>query len=287
MTTALALLASLLWGTADFLGGTAARRIPATAVVAVSQGFALIGLIVVVGVTGAYGDRLGYLGWALAAAVVGVIALTGFYAALAEGTMGVVAPIAALGVAVPVVVGVAQGDRPSIWQGAGVLLAVSGVVLASGPELRSEPDAPGSRSARRPLLLAGVAAVGFGAVIVCVAHGAQSSTLMTLFVMRATSVALLGAMAVAGRATVVVRRPDLPLLAAIGAGDVGANAALAVASTRGLLSVVAVLSSLYPAVTVVLARSVHDERLQRVQTVGVACALAGVVLIASGGGVGG
>lgn len=280
MTVALALCASLLWGGADFLGGTAARRLPATGVVLASQGAALVGLLVVAAATGAFGDSTGYLGWAVAAALVGVVALTSFYAALAGGTMGVVAPIAALGVVVPVVVGLAQGDRPSAWQGVGVAVAVVGVVLASGPELRA---AETGRSAR-PLLLAGVAAVGFGTVIVCVAHGAQSSTTMTLLVMRATSVAVLGGLALGGAVSVGVGKADWPLLVAIGAGDVLANAALAVASTRGLLSVVAVLSSLYPAITVLLARAVHDERLVRVQAVGVTAALMGVVLIASGGG---
>jgi drug/metabolite transporter (DMT)-like permease len=185
----------------------------------------------------------------------------------------------ALGVAVPVVVGLAQGDRPTAWQGAGVVIAIVGVVLASGPELRS------GSGATRPLVLAGVAAVGFGTVIVCVAHGARVSTTMTLLVMRATSVGVLGGLAVAGRVHVRATRRDLPMLIAIGAGDVGANAALAVATTRGLLSMVAVLSSLYPAITVLLARAVHDERLNRVQGIGVTGALVGVVLIASSGGV--
>jgi drug/metabolite transporter (DMT)-like permease len=282
MATALALLASLLWGTADFLGGTAARRLPATAVVAVSQGVALLGLVVVALVTSAFGADPGYLGWALAAAVVGVVALTCFYAALAAGTMGVVAPIAAVGVVVPVAVGIGQGDRPGIGQGVGVALAFAGVFLAAGPQR----DESGERASRRPLVLAAVAAAGFGSVLVCVAHGARSSTVMTLLTMRVTSVALLGLLAVTGRAVVSAHVRDLPLLAVIGAGDVGANAAMAVASTRGLLSVVAVLSSLYPAVTVLLARVVHAERLTRVQTVGVVAALGGVTLIASGGGVG-
>jgi drug/metabolite transporter (DMT)-like permease len=104
--------------------------------------------------------------------------------------------------------------------------------------------------------------------------------------MRATSVLLLGLLAVVGRAAVSARSRDLPLLAVIGAGDVGANAAMAVASTHGLLSVVAVLSSLYPAVTVLLARIVHSERLTGIQSAGVVAALAGVSLSASGGGVG-
>jgi drug/metabolite transporter (DMT)-like permease len=284
VATALALLASLLWGTADFLGGTAARRLPAMAVVAVSQAVALAGLLVVAAVLGSYDDPAGYLGWALAAALVNLVALTAFYAALANGTMGVVAPIAALGVAVPVLAGVIQGDRPAVLQGFGLLLAVGGVVLASGPEVRSRDGSAGrARGAHRPLLLAGVAAVGFGTVIVCVAHGAQTSTVMMLLVMRATSVGALVAIAAFGLVQVRAGRADLPILVAIGVGDVGANAAMAVATTRGLLSVVAVLSSLYPAVTVLLARAVHDERLKRVQAVGVLVALTGVVLIAGGG----
>jgi drug/metabolite transporter (DMT)-like permease len=282
MATALALLASLLWGTSDFLGGTAARRLAATSVVAISQAFALLGLVVVALATSSFGADPGYVGWALGAAVVGVIALSCFYAALAAGTMGVVAPIAAIGVSVPVAVGIGEGDRPGLLQAIGVLLAFAGVFLAAGPQRAGSA----TRASRRPLLLAAVAAVGFGLVLVCVARGARSSTVMTLLTMRATSVALLGVAAGIGRAPISARTRDLPLLAVIGAGDVGANAAMAVASRHGLLSVVAVLSSLYPAVTVLLARTVHAERLTGVQTAGVVGALAGVALIASGGGVG-
>ena len=275
MAVVLSLLASLTWGTADFLGGTAARRLPVTAVVAVSQTFALIGVLAVALATGAYDADTGYVGWALVAAVCGVVGLSAFYSALATGTMGVVAPIAATGVVVPVAVGLAQGDRPSALQAAGVVVAVLGVVLASGPELRAG-------SGRRPLLLAVLAALGFGAVIVCVAKGAHYDTTMTLLVMRAASVVLLVAVGLTGRVRMHADARDLPLLAAVGAGDVGANAMFAVASTRGLLSVVAVLSSLYPAVTVLLARLVHGERMKRIQDLGVVAAIAGVALIAGG-----
>ena len=275
MAVLLSLLASLTWGTADFLGGTAARRLPVAAVVAISQGFALVGVTIVAALAGSFDAPAGYLGWALLAAGCGVVGLSAFYTALATGTMGVVAPIAALGVVVPVVVGLAQGDRPSARQAAGVVVAVVGVVLASGPEARG-----GAGS--RPLLLAALAAAGFGAVIVFVARGARSDTVMTLLVMRAASVSLLVAAAVCGAVKVRAGRRDLPLLAAVGAGDVGANAMFAVASTRGLLSIVAVLSSLYPAVTVLLARVVHAERMARTQNVGVVATLAGVALIAAG-----
>jgi len=295
MATALALLASLLWGSADFLGGTASRRTPALSVVAVSQAVAMLGLLVIAAATSAFGASTGYIGWALAGAVVNLVALTSFYAALAGGTMGVVAPIAALSVVVPVAVGIGQGDRPGAVQAVGVAVSFVGVVLAAGPQRASRPDPddrapyddpPDARRSRRPIALAFVAAAGFGTVLVCVSRGARSSTVMTLLVMRATSVALLVVATTAGVVAVRSRVRDLPLLAVIGAGDAGANAAMAVASTRGLLSVVAVLSSLYPAVTVVLARLVHGERLQRVQAIGVVATLTGVALIASGGGVG-
>ena len=275
MAVVLSLLASLTWGTADFLGGTATRRLPVATVVAISQAFALAGVAVVAVVSSAYDAPAGYVGWALLGAGCGVVGLTAFYTALATGTMGVVAPIAALGVVVPVVVGLAQGDRPSSLQAAGVVVAVVGVVLASGPEI-------GSGAGRRPLLLAAVAAGGFGAVIVFVARGARSDTVMTLLVMRAASVFLMLLGAAVGGLVVRARAGDLPLLAAVGAGDVGANAMFAVASTRGLLSVVSVLSSLYPAVTVLLARLVHSERMQARQYLGVVATLTGVALIAAG-----
>ena len=277
MATLLALCASALWGTSDFLGGTTARRLAATAVVWSSQAFALAGLVIVAVATTSFTTGT-YVGWGIAAAAVGVVGLVSFYAALAGGTMGVVAPIAALGVTVPVIVGVAQGDRPSPLQGLGVAVAVVGVVLASGPELRGA-----GVDSWRPLALAAIAAVGFGLVFVFIAHGARSSTLMTLLTMRATSVAVLTPVVVRRGESRTIGRGDLPVLAAVGAGDVGANACMAVATTHGLLSLVAVLSSLYPAVTVLLARAVHNERLGRVQTLGVTGALAGVVLIASGG----
>jgi uncharacterized membrane protein len=280
--TLFALLSSVLWGTSDFLGGTASRRLSPIGVVATSEALGLLGPLVVAIATGAFSSPTGYIGWALLAAVAGTCGIVAFYRALATGTMGVIAPIAALGVVVPVVVGLGQGDRPSLLQGAGIAVAVIGVVLASGPELSA---AEGSRAAAaRPLLLAGVAAVGFGLVFVALDHGARSSTVMTLVVMRSVSVLLLVSFAaVTGTKQLKVGVRDLPMLAVIGGFDVGANAAFAYASRHGLLSVVSVLSSLYPAVTVILARSVHSERLRAVQLVGVLGALAGVALIASAG----
>jgi len=281
LTALLSLLASLLWGGADFLGGAVSRRLATYTVIGVSQAFSLVMLVPVAVGTGELTAARSYLGWGIAAGLVGLVALGAFYTALAEGTMGVVAPIAATGVALPVAVGLAAGDSPSVGQLLGLVVAVLGVLLSSGPELRSA-----GRSARRPMLLAGVAALGFGAVIVLVAHGSRSSVVMTLMTMRTVTVATLLVLAGVRRRRPMVTGADLPVLAAIGAGDVAANACYAVASRSGLLSIVAVLASLYPAVTAVLAHQVLGERLSRAQTVGVIGALGGVALIAAGGGTG-
>jgi drug/metabolite transporter (DMT)-like permease len=273
----LALLSSVLWGTADFLGGTATRRLPAPVVVGASQAFALVALIPFALVAGARPDSL----WTgVGAGIAGVIGLAAFYAALASGTMGVVAPIAALGSLLPVAVGLARGESPSTLQSAGVALAIAGVILASGPEVRG--------GTVRPLLLAIVAAFGFGLVGVFLADGAaasQGAVVTTLLVMRGTSVgvllvALLVARTRGYHASVVPK--DLGLLAAIGFGDVGANAAYAFASRGALLSVVFVLASLYPVVTILLARQLQREVLVRVQVMGAFGTLAGVALIAAG-----
>jgi drug/metabolite transporter (DMT)-like permease len=194
--------------------------------------------------------------------------------------MGVVAPIAAAGVVVPIGVGLARGEAPTTLQLSGAAITVLGVVMASGPELR------GGTGGLRPLLLALVAAAGFGGVLVFVAEGSHDSVTMTLLVMRVVSVAAVGIAAVALRSLGGVTRGDLPMLGVIGAFDVAANACYAVATHSGLVSLTAVLASLYPAVTVLLARRIHGERLRRIQDTGVGVTLLGVVLMAAGGGAG-
>jgi len=280
----LALLSSLLWGGADFLGGTMSRRLPSTLVVGASQAAGLVSITLVAVLAGAFGTDLDYLPWAGLAGLAGLVGLVSFYAALAAGTMGVVSPIAALGVVVPVIVGLARGERPGALQLVGIGIAVAGVVLASGPELSG-------RAGARPLVLAAVAALGFGFALLFIAEGSRTSTLMTLVGMRATSVSVLAVtlVVVSARARRTSSAPvprlarrDVGLVTMVGLGDVAANLTFGVASTRGLVSVVAVLGSLYPVVTVLLARLILAERLGRAQTIGVAGSLAGVALIGAG-----
>jgi drug/metabolite transporter (DMT)-like permease len=280
----LALLSSCLWGLSDFLGGTASRRLPVSSVLALSQLTALLLLIPVAAATGALDTPRSYVVPAAIAGAVGIAALGMFFRALSIGTMGVVAPVAALGVAVPVVVGLARGESPSSWQLAGIAVAVLGVVLASGPELSG-----GGVGGAQALMLAGGAAVGFGVVLLLVAEaseGDSGAVVMTLLTMRLTSVTMLTVLLL-----VLVRRrgwglsvsrQDAPLLILIGIGDAAANGTFAVASRSSLVSVASVLASLYPVVTALLAYRVHGERLRPVQVGGVAAALAGVALLAAG-----
>lgn len=282
-----ALLAALLWGTADYLGGTAARRLPVASVLGAQQLIALLGLVPLAAVIGAFDEPRAYVLPGIFAGLTGMIALGAFYRALATGTMGVVAPIAALGVVVPIALSLLDGERPGPAQLIGMAVAVVGVVLASGPELSGQ-----GRGGAMPLLLAGLAALGFGAVLVLVAEasGGESGSLgaivMTLLTMRLASVCVLTVLLVAFAPTrgveIGVRRGDLPVLVAIGVFDVGANGAYALASQSDLVSVSAVLASLYPVATVLLARRFQAELLGGVQLVGVALALVGVVLLAGG-----
>ncbi len=282
-----ALLAALLWGTADYLGGTAARRLPVASVLGVQQLIALLGLVPLAAVIGAFDEPRAYVLPGIFAGLAGMVALGAFYRALATGTMGVVAPIAALGVVVPIALSLLDGERPGPAQLVGMAVAVVGVVLASGPELSGR-----GRGGAMPLLLAGLAALGFGAVLVLVAEasggqdGSLGAIVMTLLTMRLASVCVLTVLLVAFAPTrgveIGVRRGDLPVLVAIGVFDVGANGAYALASQSDLVSVSAVLASLYPVATVLLARRFQAELLGGVQLVGVALALVGVVLLAGG-----
>lgn len=290
MGAVLALTASALWGSGDFLGGTLSRRAHPLSVMRAAQALALVGLLVIAAVAGEL-DAGGYVPWGVAAGLAGCVALGCFYAALAEGTMGVVAPVAATGVVVPVGIGLAAGESPELLQLLGIALAVVGVILACGPggERRATSSSDGAEGTAppaatlRPLLLSAVAALGFGVALVLVAEGAEHSVIMTLVTMRAVNAAVATVVltVVVQRAT-HPRRDDVPTLALIGVTDAGANGAYAVASTMSLVSVSAVLASLYPAVTALLAWRFHREQLTVVQVVGVAATLGGVGLIAAG-----
>ncbi|MER7756029.1 DMT family transporter [Kitasatospora sp. NPDC097643] len=281
MTAVLALSASLLWGVADFGGGVLARRLPALTVVVVSQLMAAAVLLLAVLATGSWTDASPALWYAVAAGVIGPFAILAFYRALALGPMGVVSPLTTVGIAVPVGVGLALGDRPGLPQLAGIAVALAGVVLAAGPE-RGGPTA-----ARKALLLTLGAAFGFGSCMALIAHATTGGLLLALCVQRLCNVAvggttLLVTLRGARPAGLLPRlRAGLPALTAVGLADVAANGVYALASNGGSAAAAAVLASLYPVVTALMARGVLKERLRPVQVVGAGLAVAGTLLLAA------
>jgi drug/metabolite transporter (DMT)-like permease len=275
----LALSSSLCWGVSDFIGGVSSRRVALLRVMLISQGVGLCLLIVVVAAHGAGPPDLVRMLPAAAAGVGGVAALAAFYRALSIGTMSIVAPISATGVAVPVIVGVAGGDRPAALQVVGILAAVVGVVLASR---ESDAGLQQRRVARASLALALVAAVGFGSYFVGIRASARADVLWALLVSRGAGFVALAALAAIRGGVGAGGRASFAPLAAMGILDLSATGLYAVASRHGLLSVVAVAASLYPLATVLLARALLGERVRRSQELGIAAALTGVVLIAAG-----
>ncbi|MCX5232271.1 DMT family transporter [Streptomyces sp. NBC_00233] len=287
MTALFALATSLLWGLADFGGGLLTRRIPALTVVVVSQLLAVVVLGAVVLTTGAWTEAGPQLWYAVGAGVVGPAAMLAFYKALALGPMGVVSPLGSLGVVVPVSVGLLVGDRPGLVQFAGIGVAILGVVLAGGPELRGAPVQ------RQAVLLTLVAAFGFGSVMALIAEASTTVTglFLALFVQRVTNVlvgggALYASVKRGGRALPEggpqVIRAALPALAFVGLADVAANGTYAIAAQQGPVTVAAVLASLYPVVTALAAYGVLKERLRAIQAAGAGLALVGTVLLATG-----
>ncbi len=279
MGIALALAASACWGVADFFGGLQSRRLSALTVVLGVETAGLLIVAVAVLASGRAAPGGEDAAWAVAAGLAGVLGLGAFYRALAVGTMSIVAPVSSTGVALPLLVGVAGGDRPSAAQIAGLACAVAGVLLAGREH---DADAAASAASRTSIALALAAALGFGTYFVGAAQAADGGVLWTLLLARAAAVPVLAALALARRVPLVPSKPDAARLFAIGALDLTATGLYAAATTKGLLAIVAVLGALDPVSTVLLARALLGERLTRVQDAGVIAALAGVALIAAG-----
>jgi drug/metabolite transporter (DMT)-like permease len=249
-------------------------------VIAVSQLTGLVGVAIIVALGGHAAPSAADLAPAAAGGIAGMIALAAFYRGLAIGTMSIVAPISATGAAVPVLVGLATGDRPGAVVLAGIVVAVAGVVLAAREEAPEGSSA--AIVARRSVLLALVAALGFGTFFVGMDASADSDVFWALLAARTASCSMLAIVVAVARPTLPRDPATLGIIAAVGAGDLAANGCFAAATTEGLLSVVSVLASLYPVVTVLLARAVLGERVRRIQEAGIVAALVGVALIATG-----
>ena len=273
----LGLGSSVAWGISDFLGGLTSRRISALSVLLVSQPIGLALALVVAVIVG--GDALSAQEVAIAvgAGAASALGLGAFYRAMALGSISVVATIGALGIAVPVFVGVARGDAPTALQALGALIAFSGAVAVAW-----EPDPEWRRATAASVGLAAIAGVGFGIFFLGLDLASPPNPAWTIVFARVGGVTVLLAAGLVMRPPFPPSRSLLPVLLTIGVCDVAANSLFAVATNHGLLSLVAVAGSLYAAVTVLLARFVLGERLARPQQAGVLVALTGVALLAAG-----
>jgi drug/metabolite transporter (DMT)-like permease len=275
---ALSLASSLSWGISDFLGGFTSRRMHVLAVVLLSQVFGLIFAVALLPFLGDHGLSAGQMLIAAAGGAAGGIGLIAFYSGMATGSISVVSPIAGLGVVVPVGVGLARGDDPAALQLAGVLIAICAVLLVG-----YEESSAGAGPSLKPVVLALIAALGFGLFFVGVDLVADKDAAWTIAAVRAGGVGVALGAVIANRPSFAMpTRGTWGVIAVIGLFDVGANALYAVATTKGLLPVVATGGSVYPAVTVLLAYVFVGERLAPIRRIGVALALLGILMIAAG-----
>ena len=277
----IALGSSLLWGCADYLGGVKSRTFPVAVVLACMYIASLSVMTIVVVASGA--EAPGAIGVVagLCAGAFGIAGLSAFYRALSIGTMSIVAPIASTGVALPVLVGLATGDQPGLLRSIGLGAAIVGIVLASREDDSTTVE---PRLQRQSILLAIVAGVGFGTYFVLAEIASRESVSWALLLSRMAATPFVATFAVLAlrRGGRPVRGRQLVVLAGIGMLDLGANVLYNYATTIGELSTVAVASSLYPVITVLLAAALLGERVRGVQRTGVVVALCGVVLIAAG-----
>jgi drug/metabolite transporter (DMT)-like permease len=272
---ALALGASLTWGVADFFGPLKGRTYGALRVLFYVQLGGLVTIAAVVAIRGK-GPADSAALFAIPAAISGTLGLYAYYRGMAVGAMSIVAPIAGISAVVPVTFGILTGERPSAWQLFGIAAALGGVFLAS-----REPGHGGPKIAAG-VGLALLAAIGFGGYFPAMHAAGDADFWWASLIFRMTSTSVILATVAIRRPTLAIEPVQIPILALIGIGDMLGNLLFAAASTSGLVSVTSVLASLYPIITVMLARLVLKERVARAQEAGIVLTLAGVALISAG-----
>ncbi|OZD67261.1 EamA family transporter [Rhodococcus sp. 06-1059B-a] len=282
----LALVAAVGYGVSDFVGGVASRRVAALRVVIVSYPFSLVIVLIVAPFVGGQISLVPIL-WGLASGVAGGLAVWWFYLALASGPMAVVSPLTAVLVAgIPVIAGFAIGERPGALAFVGIPLALIAVLLVSK---ESPDDTTGEVAGGREMKFTPTVAwltvgsgVTFALAFICLHQIGDGSGLWPLAASRASATAVVWCVALASGHFALPHGSVLKLAAFVGILDVVANAALLYAYQGGLLSLVSVIASLYPAATVLLAMVMLGERVGRLQQVGMVVALGAVGLIALG-----
>lgn len=279
LAVALALAASACYGVANFIGPVLSRSLPVVPVLVAGQ---LVAFVVSAAVVVAQADPVpsaAVLGAGIVAGAGNALGLAAYYRAADFGPLSIVAPIGSTAAVLPVAVGLATGDALGITQVVGIPLAIVGVATASSR--RSEPHPPARQDLPRAVAYSLLGAVGFGLFLAGMASASEEGVFWAVATSRASLlVALVGGALVVG-STLRAPAAELPKLAIPGVLLFVGTVAYTAATQSGLLSIVSVLGSLFPVVTVALALIVLRERLAPVQRAGVAATLAGVVLLSA------
>jgi drug/metabolite transporter (DMT)-like permease len=274
----LALAASASWGVSDFLGGLTSRRLSLATVMGITTPLGLVAIGILVAVRGEELPGPSFVLWGLLAGVLGAIGISALYQGLAVGQMGVVAPISASAPMIPITFGLIRGDRPSSLQGIGIGLAVVGVILTSRERVEGSRRGRVAQGAAFGL----VAATSFGVSLLALDQSANADPYWATFIVRFGATVTVAAALLVIRPAIRAARSYWPALAAIGVLDIAGTAFFSVATTKGLISIVAALITMVPVVVALLARFVVHERLQRIQIAGAGLAVAGVACISAG-----
>lgn len=271
----LALAASLSWGIADFVGPVKARVLGTLRVLIYAQVAGFVGIAILLAVKRAPVPGPEVL-LAIPASLSGTLGLYAYYRGVIAGAVSIVAPVAGASAVIPVIIGIATGDRPGPLPFVGILCALFGVALAS-----REPG-DNDRRLAAGVGLALLAAVGFGFYFPFMHVAGNEDPWWASMIFRGFSTALVAIAVLARRPPLRLGRTDLAVVILVGLGDMMGNLLFAASSGHGLVSVTSVLASLYPIVTIVLARIVLREHVASIQRVGVVLTLTGVALISVG-----
>ena len=275
MAILLALLTACVYGTADYLGGRATRRVPAMVVTFVGQLGGMVVLVIAAFSSGVAVPPANDWWWSAAAGLVGSTGLLAFYRAMSSGHMTVAAPIAAvLNASIPVVAGLLMGERPGVLALVGIPLAVVSIALVS------DVLGPGHhRAPRNVVMLAAVGGTSFGLILVFLHQTSDGSGVWPVLIMRFVSTPWMALLILRNRPSFGDVKANKALVFGSGILDSLANWFYVLAVRHGLLSVVSVIVTLYPASTMVLATTVDKERIHRSQAVGILLAAVALVLI--------
>jgi drug/metabolite transporter (DMT)-like permease len=276
MTAILSLLSALLYGAADFSGGLATRKNSVFSVMLLSQTAGILVALIAAPIVGPNMPKAADLAWGLLAGFTGSVGLAALYRGLALHKAAIVSPISALvGAIVPAAFGAALGERPSKLAWIGVALCLPAIFLLSYErgETRDKAELKSS------FLYGLVAGLGFGSFFIAISRTAPASGLWPLLASRIASIAATAAIVFLGHKPIAIARPDRPIALFAGMADMGANVCFLLASRSGLLILVTLITSLFPAPTVVLARIFQAQAISLPRAAGIALALAGVALI--------